>query len=197
MRALLAYQTYFPAFFKEFDNKIEEQLVAEVVNNALATMPWTEFYISYKLVVKQSAKSTKLQIVYDALAKPTKTRWSTNECLEVRSWSIIAKQFLECTYKIMIETICYNRRPITSIYSYEAQQKWPGCYEISQDQTSRNTRETGTLIHKPLTVTWFTCFGCCHHHLWLNLYLCLYHQMSFGAASASNSIGFHTKYICW
>ena len=74
MRALLAYQTYFPAFFKEFDNKIEEQLVAVVVKNALAAMPWTEFYISYKLVVKQSAKSTKPQIVYDALAKPTKTR---------------------------------------------------------------------------------------------------------------------------
>ena len=64
----------FTAFFKEFDNKIEEQLVGGVVKNALAAMTWTEFYISYKLVVKQSAKSTKLQIVYDALAKPTKTR---------------------------------------------------------------------------------------------------------------------------
>ena len=64
----------FTAFFKEFDNKIEEQLVGRVVKNALAAMTWTEFYISCKLVVKQSAKSTKLQIVYDALAKPTKTR---------------------------------------------------------------------------------------------------------------------------
>ena len=52
MRALLVYQTYFPAFFKEFDNKIEEQLVAGVVKNALAAMAWTEVYISYKLVVK-------------------------------------------------------------------------------------------------------------------------------------------------
>ena len=52
MRALLVYQTYFPTFFKEFDNKIEEQLVAGVVKNALAAMAWTELYISYKLVVK-------------------------------------------------------------------------------------------------------------------------------------------------
>ena len=74
MRALLVYQTFFLAFFKEFDNKIEGQLVAVVVKNALAARAWTEFYISYKLFVKQSAKSTKPQIVYDALAKPTKTR---------------------------------------------------------------------------------------------------------------------------
>ena len=65
----------------------------------------------------------------------------------------------------MIETICYNRRRITSIYSYQVQQKLSRCYEISLDQRLRNTRETGTLIHTSQTVTWFTCFGCCHHHL--------------------------------
>lgn len=159
-----------------------------------------EFHISYKLVVKQSAKSTKFQIFYDALAKPTKTRWSTNECQEIRSWSIIAKQLLECAYKIMIETICYNRRRIASIYSYQVQHKLSGCYEISLDQRSRNTRETGTSIHTSLTVTWFTYFGCCNHHLCLNLCLYLFYQMSLGAVStrsASNSIGLHAKYICW
>ena len=74
MRALPVYQTYFPAFFKEFDGKIEEQLVAGVVKNTPAAMTRKEFHISYKLVVKQSAKLIKFQIVCDALAKPTKTR---------------------------------------------------------------------------------------------------------------------------
>ena len=57
-----------PAFFK-----IEEQLVGGVFKNAPATMRWKEFYISYRPVVKKSAKTTKLQSVYIASAKPTKT----------------------------------------------------------------------------------------------------------------------------
>ena len=65
-----------PAFFK-----IEEQLVGGVFKNAPATMTWKEFYISYRPVVKKSAKTTKLQSVYIASAKPTKTA-----DLQINAW---------------------------------------------------------------------------------------------------------------
>ena len=48
-----------------------------------ATTTSKEFYIPHKHVVKQSAETTKLRIVYDASAKPTKAGLSLNECLEV------------------------------------------------------------------------------------------------------------------
>ena len=39
--------------FKEYVDKIEKQLVKEVVKKAHAAMIWKRFYVSYKPVVKQ------------------------------------------------------------------------------------------------------------------------------------------------
>ena len=72
-----------PALFKEYDDKIKEQLVEGIVEEAPATTTLKEFYIPHKPVVKQSAETTKLRIVYDALPKPTKASPSLNECSEV------------------------------------------------------------------------------------------------------------------
>ena len=41
-----------------------------------------EFYIPHKAVVREAAESTKLRIVYDALARESEKPPSLNECLE-------------------------------------------------------------------------------------------------------------------
>ena len=48
-------------------------MVEGIIKKAPATTKSKEFYIAYKPVVKQSTETTKLQIVYDVSAKPTKT----------------------------------------------------------------------------------------------------------------------------
>ena len=63
-----------PALVKEYDDKIEEQFAEETIAKAPANKMPKEFYIPHKSVVKQSAKTTKLRIVYDASAKLKKAR---------------------------------------------------------------------------------------------------------------------------
>ena len=40
------------------------------------------FYLLYRPVIRESAKTTKLRIVYDGSSKPTKNSASLNDCLE-------------------------------------------------------------------------------------------------------------------
>ena len=40
------------------------------------------FYLPHRPVIRESAKATKLRIVYDASSKPTKNSASLNDCLE-------------------------------------------------------------------------------------------------------------------
>ena len=42
-----------------------------------------EFYIPHKGVFRETAESTKLRVVYDASARPTKESPSLNDCLEI------------------------------------------------------------------------------------------------------------------
>ena len=41
-----------------------------------------EFYLPHRSVIRESAETTKIRIVYDASAKPNKDSVSLNECLE-------------------------------------------------------------------------------------------------------------------
>ena len=50
---LLSELQHDPVFFKEYVDKIEEQLVEEAVRKAHAAMTWKGFYIPYKPAVKQ------------------------------------------------------------------------------------------------------------------------------------------------
>ena len=71
------------ALLKDIDDKIKEQLAEGIVEEAPATTTSKELFIPHKPAMKQSAETTKLRIVYDAAAKPTKASPSLNECLEV------------------------------------------------------------------------------------------------------------------
>ena len=56
-----------------------------------------EFYLPHKAVVRDTAESTKLRIVYDASARPNGNSPSLNECLESgpplqnKLWSVIVR----------------------------------------------------------------------------------------------------------
>ena len=56
-----------------------------------------EFYIPHKAVVRESAESTKVQIVYDASAKANEKVPSLNDCLETglpiqnKLWSVLTR----------------------------------------------------------------------------------------------------------
>ena len=72
-----------PVLFKEFDNRWKEQLAGGIIKKELPTTTSKEFYIQHKPLVKQSAETTELWVVYDASAKPTGVRPSLNEWLNV------------------------------------------------------------------------------------------------------------------
>ena len=91
-------------------------------------MTWKESCIPDK-TVKQSAKTTKLQISCEASAKP------------ISFWKALQNIFWNVP--TLIDTICCNKRLKTSIFfPYQNLLKWQRCCEISPGQRSRNTRKT-------------------------------------------------------
>ena len=56
-----------------------------------------EFYIPHKPVIRETAESTKLRIVYDASARANEKAPSLNECLKIGSpiqnqlWSVLVR----------------------------------------------------------------------------------------------------------
>ena len=49
-----------------YDSVIQDQLVTGIVERVTSESVGGEFYIPYKPVIRESAESTKLRIVYDA-----------------------------------------------------------------------------------------------------------------------------------
>ena len=80
---LLSKLQRYTGLFREYDDKIKEQLTEEIVEEAPATTTSKDLYIPQKLVMKKSIETTKLRIVYDASVKPTKASPCLSECLEV------------------------------------------------------------------------------------------------------------------
>ena len=83
--------------YHDYDAIIQQQLDEGVIEVAPVEATGTEFYIPHKAVVKNSAESTKLRIVYDALAKESRTSPSMNDCLnpgpslQNHLWSILVR----------------------------------------------------------------------------------------------------------
>lgn len=66
---------------EDYNAVIEEQKAQGVVETAEVEAQGKEFYIPHKEVVRESAQSTKLRVVYDASAKATPNSPSLNDCL--------------------------------------------------------------------------------------------------------------------
>ena len=83
--------------YHDYDAIIQQQLDEGVIEVAPVEATGTEFYIPHKAVVKNSAESMKLRIVYDASAKESRTSPSLNDCLnpgpslQNHLWSILVR----------------------------------------------------------------------------------------------------------
>ena len=83
----------------QYDAIIQEQLVEGVIEKAPSiSQSQKEFYIPHKSVIRNSAESTKMRIVYDASARATPDSPSLNDCLhpgpalQNKLWDILIQQ---------------------------------------------------------------------------------------------------------
>lgn len=67
----------------DYDAIIQEQLNEGIIEEAEMPATQIEFYIPHKAVVRESAETTKMRIVYDASARAYDSAPSLNDCLEV------------------------------------------------------------------------------------------------------------------
>ena len=83
---------------EEYGAIIQEQLAEGVVEKAPLVAQSKEFYIPHKSVVRKTAETTKMRIVYDASARETPDSPSLNDCLhpgpvlQNRLWDILIQQ---------------------------------------------------------------------------------------------------------
>ena len=67
--------------FSAYNQVIQEQFEANVIEKAPQEVSGKEFYIPHKAVVRESAATTKMRVVYDASARASPDTPSLNECL--------------------------------------------------------------------------------------------------------------------
>lgn len=72
-----------PGHLDEYDKIVQDQLEQGIVEKVSdKSQGEREFYLPHKAVTRETAESTKMQIVFDALAKATYGSPSLNNCLE-------------------------------------------------------------------------------------------------------------------
>ena len=81
----------------DYNAVIQEQLAEGIVERAPNSVEGREFYIPHKRAQRETAKSTKLRIVYDASARAWDGAPSLNECLNTgpslqnQLWSVLIR----------------------------------------------------------------------------------------------------------
>lgn len=82
----------------EYDSIIQEQKESGVIEPANNPAKGVEFYIPHKAVIRETAETTKMRIVYDASAKETPDAPSLNDCLypgpplQNKLWDVLVHQ---------------------------------------------------------------------------------------------------------
>ena len=86
-----------PGMLEQYDSVIQDQLAQGIVERVESEAKEREFYIPHKQVIRETAESTKLRIVYDASARASEKAPSLNECLEIgpptqyQLWSVLVR----------------------------------------------------------------------------------------------------------
>ena len=82
---------------EDYNAVIQEQLIEGIVERTPNSVVGREFYIPHKGVVRETAESTKLRILYDASARAWDSAPSLNECLnngpplQNQLWSVLIR----------------------------------------------------------------------------------------------------------
>ena len=90
-----------PELLEKYDNIIQEQLDEGIVERVVETPKDREFYIPHKPVIKETAETTKVRIVFDASAKENEQSPSLNDCLETGPalqnllWNVLVRNRLK------------------------------------------------------------------------------------------------------
>ena len=82
---------------ERYDSVVQDQLAQGIVERVESEAKGREFYIQHKPVIRETAESTKLRIVYDASATASEKAPSLNESLEIgpptqnQLWSVLVR----------------------------------------------------------------------------------------------------------
>ena len=74
-----------PGMLPKCDDITQDQLTQAILERVLKEPEEKEFYLPHKAVVRETAESTKTQIVYDGSARSSKSAPSINKCSETGS----------------------------------------------------------------------------------------------------------------
>ena len=74
-----------PGMLPKCDDITQDQLTQAILERVLKEPEEKEFYLPHKAVVRETAESTKTQIVYDGPARSSKSAPSLNKCSETGS----------------------------------------------------------------------------------------------------------------
>ena len=67
-----------------YDEVIKDQLAQNIIERVTSEPVGREVYIPHKPMIRKSAESTRIRVVYDASAQARRNEPSLNECLETR-----------------------------------------------------------------------------------------------------------------
>ena len=71
-----------PMLLEKYDEIIQEQLAEGIIEKVTDEPKGKEFYIPHKPVMRESAESTKIRIVFNGSARANERSPSLNDCLE-------------------------------------------------------------------------------------------------------------------
>ena len=114
-----------------------------------------EFYIPHKLVIRETAESTKMRIVFDASTKPNHTSPSVNDCLETGPplqnllWSVLVRnRFKPIALSGDLKQAFLQVR-IKEAHRNALRFHWIKVRDSSQVETLRFTRALFGLVQSP------------------------------------------------
>ena len=82
---------------QKYDGVIQDQLSQGIVERVHSEPEGKEFYIPHKAVIRETAESTKIRIVYNESARANEKAPSLNDCLETgtplqnKLWSVLVR----------------------------------------------------------------------------------------------------------
>ena len=101
----------------EYDAIIRDQLTEGVVEPAPLQARGKEFYMPHRAVIRETAETTKMRVVYDCSARGAKDTPSLNDCLE--PGPALQNKIYDVTWKIPFSGLRRRHAPGISTGSHQ------------------------------------------------------------------------------